>query len=103
MNEIIDAAYKTGIDAALEASTLVLNYWPNPLNKKFDKNLVMHIFEKNEGIGNYATIADKESENIIIKNIRQHKLLKTHGIIAEESDPSNIASPYRWLIDPIDG
>jgi myo-inositol-1(or 4)-monophosphatase len=103
MNEIIEAAYTTAIDAALEASTHVLTYWPNPLNKKFDKNLIMQIFEKSEGIGNYATIADKESEDLIINKIRGHELLKTHGIIAEESNPSNASSPFQWLIDPIDG
>jgi len=103
MNKIIDVAYQTAIDAAIAASNHVLTYWPNPLNKKFDKNLVMQIFEKNEGIGNYATIADKESENIIIEHIQRHELLKTHGIVAEESDPTNASSPFRWLIDPIDG
>jgi myo-inositol-1(or 4)-monophosphatase len=103
MEQILEAAYQTAIAAAIEAGNHVLRYWPNPLNKHFDKNLVLQIFEKNEGVGNYATIADTESEAIIIKRIKENKLFNTHSIIAEESTPANTSAEYKWLIDPIDG
>lgn len=36
-----DEIYKTAFAAAVKASELVLQYWPNPLNPHFDKNKLM--------------------------------------------------------------
>ena len=100
---LLDEIYQTALDAAIKASELVLQYWPNPLNPHFDKNKVMEIFEKNTGTGNYATIADTESEDLIIKMIQENPSLKNHTILAEESGGNKTQSPYLWIIDPIDG
>lgn len=96
-------AYITAITAAISAGKHILKYWPNPLNHQFDKSLVMEIFEKAEGTGNYATIADKESEKIIKAAILKQPLLKTHRIIGEETEEIVTDSEYQWAIDPIDG
>lgn len=96
-------AYKTAINVGIKASEHILKYWPNPSNPLFDQNLVIQIFEKNQGIGNYATIADKESEDIILAAIQHDPLLKGHRIIAEESDEVITTSDWQWTIDPIDG
>lgn len=100
---ITEQAYKTAIAAGVKASEHVLKYWPSPSNPHFDRNLVMQIFEKSQGTGNYATIADKESEDIILTAIQQNPSLKDHRIIAEESDEITTASEWQWIIDPIDG
>lgn len=100
---ITEHVYKTAIAAGVKASEHILKYWPNPSNPHFDKDLVMEIFEKNQGTGNYATIADKESENIILAAIQNDPLLNGHRIIAEESDEVTTASDWQWIIDPIDG
>lgn len=100
---IIEAqAYKTAIEAGVSAAELIMKYWPNPTNKDFDKDLTLEVFEK-EGVGNYATIADKESEKIILNSIKSQELLNTHRIIAEESDEIVSESEWQWIIDPIDG
>lgn len=102
-NKVLDEAYKTAMEAAIEAGKHILTYWPNPLNGAFNKDLVLEIFEKNEGIGNYATIADTTSENIILSKIKSNPLLSDHSILAEESEETKGDSPYQWVIDPIDG
>lgn len=100
---IFDEVYKTAFAAAVKASDLVLQYWPNPLNSRFDKSKVMEVIEKNNGTGNYATIADTEAEDLIIKMIQENSVLKDHEILAEETGGKKANSDYTWIIDPIDG
>lgn len=100
---ILDEVYETALDAAIKASALVLRYWPNPLNPQFDKAKVMEVFDKSNGTGNYATIADTEAEDLIINIIQANPNLKGHGILAEESGGNSAASAFQWIIDPIDG
>ncbi|MHC4840650.1 MAG: inositol monophosphatase family protein [Planctomycetota bacterium] len=47
------------------------------------------------------TIADSESEKVIIDTIRDH--CPSHSILAEESGEMLQDSPYCWIIDPVDG
>jgi myo-inositol-1(or 4)-monophosphatase len=100
---VLDEVYKIAFAAAVKASELVLQYWPNPLNAHFDKSKVMEVFEKSDGTGNYATIADTEAEDLIIKMIQENPVLKDHEILAEESGGKKANSDYKWIIDPIDG
>lgn len=103
LDKILDVAYTTALDAAIDAGNHILDYWPHPLNPQFKKDLVLQIFEKNQGIGNYATIADTASEEIIINKINHNPSLRSHSILAEESDEVETESPFQWVIDPIDG
>lgn len=89
--------------AAAKAGKHTLHYWPNPSNPHFNREMVMKIFEKSEGVGNYATIADRESEEIIISELQKEPLLKQFSIIAEESDGISADPVNQWIIDPIDG
>lgn len=58
-----------------------------------------------KGRANLVTIADKESEALIIRGIRER--YPDHAILAEESGAltaqGNIQAPFRWIIDPLDG
>lgn len=47
-----------------------------------------------------VTIADKRSEENIIRIIK--KEFPDHAFLAEESTPQG-SSPYKWIIDPLDG
>lgn len=85
--EVADVAYKVGIEAAIKASLLVLQYWPNVLNQHFNQTLNLNIEEKGQGTGNYVTSADKGSEKLIIEAIQANPVLIEHKIAAEESDP----------------
>lgn len=99
---IEEQAYKTAIEAAIRASNLILPYWPNLLNTTFDKKLVNKIFEK-EGVGNYSTIADNKSEEVIKQTIRRQSLLKNHSIMGEEKGEVTGDRDWVWIVDPIDG
>lgn len=48
-----------------------------------------------------VTIADKESETVIINKI--HSIYPEHSILSEESGAENHESDYLWVIDPLDG
>lgn len=100
---IENSAYKAAVAAAIAAGRHVLKYWPNGLNQMFDKNKALQIFANKDGVGNYATIADIESEKIILQTIQNNPDLKNHQIVAEESGGISTDSEYQWLIDPIDG
>jgi myo-inositol-1(or 4)-monophosphatase len=58
-----------------------------------------------KGRANLVTIADKESEDLIIRGIRSR--FPGHAILAEDSGAVHAAgadsSQVRWLIDPMDG
>lgn len=48
-----------------------------------------------------VTEADEASEEFILKEI--HKAYPDHNFLSEESGAGNSRSPFRWIIDPIDG
>ncbi|MFA6609933.1 MAG: inositol monophosphatase family protein [Candidatus Omnitrophota bacterium] len=50
---------------------------------------------------NIVTDVDKSAEAMIIKAISRS--FPGHSILSEESEPRNNTSPYRWVIDPLDG
>ncbi len=50
---------------------------------------------------NIVTDIDKKAEDIIIRKIK--KCFPRHDILSEESPPINTGSPYKWIIDPLDG
>ncbi|MEK7748007.1 MAG: inositol monophosphatase family protein [Nitrospirota bacterium] len=50
---------------------------------------------------NLVTQIDTLSEQTIVANIRKH--FRHHQILAEEGHNYESTSPYRWVIDPLDG
>jgi len=54
-----------------------------------------------KGDKNLVTEVDKESERLIVEHLHSH--FPEHNIIAEEGDYLQCDSPYRWIIDPVDG
>jgi myo-inositol-1(or 4)-monophosphatase len=54
-----------------------------------------------KGIINIVTEADRQSEEMIVSAILGR--YPGHDILAEEKDRSPQGSPYRWIIDPLDG
>jgi myo-inositol-1(or 4)-monophosphatase len=53
-----------------------------------------------KGRANLVTVADKESEALIIRRIRER--YPSHAILAEESG-ALLGSEAKWIIDPLDG
>jgi myo-inositol-1(or 4)-monophosphatase len=54
-----------------------------------------------KGAVNLVTEMDFRSERIIVSEIR--KRCPEHGFLAEEKAQERTSSPYRWIIDPLDG
>ena len=48
-----------------------------------------------------VTVADAEAEQAVISGIRA--LYPSHAILSEESGAADSGSPFRWVIDPLDG
>lgn len=82
---------KFAIETAQKSGDLIMSYF-----KKDEK-----LSYKRKGYNDIATIADTESEKLIIKEINDN--FPGHKILAEESGGHAENSDYRWLIDPIDG
>jgi len=54
-----------------------------------------------DGINNLVTEVDRQAEAVIIDTIRG--AFPDHAIISEEEGTMMTDSPYKWVIDPIDG
>ena len=54
-----------------------------------------------KGTVNLVTEMDFRSEEIIVSEIR--KRFPSHNFLAEEKAKKQTASPFRWIIDPLDG
>lgn len=76
------------IDVAREAGGVLKHYM----------NREKHVELK--GRANLVTVADKESEALIIRRIRER--YPDHAILAEESGAS-AGGAAKWIIDPLDG
>ncbi len=100
---VLSEGFNSAINAAIAASEPILAYWPGPSNQLFDREQVMQIIEKDHGTGNYATVADIESEEVIKDVIQKNPLFSFHTIVGEESDRVEGSSEWQWIIDPIDG
>jgi myo-inositol-1(or 4)-monophosphatase len=59
------------------------------------------IIDNKEGINNLVTEVDTKAETRIIDIIKNK--YPEHSIISEEMGEFNTPSPYKWIIDPIDG
>ncbi|MCX7983895.1 MAG: inositol monophosphatase [Bacteroidetes bacterium] len=79
------------IDAAQEAGAYLRDNIGN----------IQHIERKGGEATNLVTEIDKQSEQIILRKIRQH--YPDHDFLGEESGAHKISSPYRWIVDPLDG
>lgn len=54
-----------------------------------------------KGAVDIVTEMDKKAEALIIGEIR--KAFPDHGILTEESSEMVASTPYRWIVDPLDG
>ncbi len=84
-----EALYETACCAARRSGEIVMQ------NFGFEKKISY------KGRINPVTNVDLQSERIIIDTIKER--YPDHDIITEESDHKQEGSPYRWIIDPLDG
>ena len=89
--EFLDCAQQCAQEAADAASKVLKKYWGK-----------LKSVETKSAPSDLVTIADKESEEAIIRVIRSY--FPDHAILGEESGlEDRHHSPYQWIIDPLDG
>jgi histidinol-phosphatase len=75
--------------AAHEAGKLTLKYFQAPLTPDWKAD------------ASPVTVADRESEQVLRRIISSS--YPDHAILGEEYGENNPSSPFRWIVDPIDG
>jgi myo-inositol-1(or 4)-monophosphatase len=84
------ALLQLAVDAAREAGAMLREKLGTPLN-----------IQLKSAHNDLVTDGDKASEALIVARIRAE--YPAHRILAEEGTTGAEASPFRWLIDPVDG
>lgn len=81
---------KVIVEAATEAGKIIQSYFQGTFS-----------IGNKEGINNLVTEVDTKAETKIIEIIKSY--YPDHYIISEEVGELSTPSPYKWIIDPIDG
>jgi myo-inositol-1(or 4)-monophosphatase len=84
-NQFLEAAVET----AMEAGGLLLAEFDRPAKISY------------KGEVDLVTQADRRSEQAIVARLRS--FFPKHAIVAEEGGGQEGDSPYRWIVDPLDG
>lgn len=80
------------IQAARRAGNIILRY----------SNQLDRLDVESKGRNDFVTVVDRQAESEIIAAIQ--RAFPDHSILAEETGlTQNDASPYKWIIDPLDG
>jgi histidinol phosphatase-like enzyme (inositol monophosphatase family) len=88
----IRAYLDTAVSVAEAAGPIALRYFRNPVD----------VEDKSGGNAfDPVTRADREVESNIRADLERH--FPDHGILGEEEAERESESPYRWVLDPIDG
>jgi myo-inositol-1(or 4)-monophosphatase len=97
---LFTAIAKPPIFAAMIETTLrqATNEAAAIIKEYFDKSFTI---SNKEGINNLVTEVDHKSEQVIIEVIKNS--FPDHFILSEEVGALAQNSPYKWIIDPIDG
>jgi myo-inositol-1(or 4)-monophosphatase len=65
------------------------------------KHFRQHVKIEYKGAVDLVTVADRESEALILERIRHH--FPSHDVIGEEGTRIETGSDYKWYVDPLDG
>jgi myo-inositol-1(or 4)-monophosphatase len=60
-----------------------------------------HVKIEYKGDVDLVTVADRQSEALILERIRRH--FPTHDVMGEEGTRIETGSDYKWYVDPLDG
>ena len=88
-----DISIKILLQTAIIATQVAGKY----ISSQFENDLFVDF----KGPSNMVTQVDREAERMIISLV--HDQFPDHRILAEETDEIIGNSPYRWIIDPLDG
>ena len=86
LKDLLEAA----TEAAYQAGKITLNYFQSA-----------HFEVETKSDDSPVTLADKNAEKFIRQFVQKH--FPDHAALGEEFGETGGSSPYRWIIDPIDG
>ncbi len=86
---VLDQAYRVAVEAAIEAGRILRWHFRSGLE-------IQH-----KGEIDLVTEADRASEHAILSRLRS--AFPDHAVLAEESGGTARASPWLWVVDPLDG
>ena len=69
------------------------------IRRDFDKPIKVRF--KNRSSINLVTAADQAADRLIRQTILRR--FPSHDLLTEESSPTGKGSPYKWIVDPLDG
>ncbi len=92
---MFDSGNREFLEIAVEAAKKAGKYVINNIGSLKEKDI------ESKQISDFVTRIDKESENIIIKIIKEK--FSDHSFLAEESPGASEITTYQWIIDPLDG
>jgi myo-inositol-1(or 4)-monophosphatase len=69
------------------------------IRRNFDRKIIVSF--KNDSPINLVTKTDQEADRMIRRLIR--KSFPNHDFLTEESTPTDNLSPFKWIVDPLDG
>jgi myo-inositol-1(or 4)-monophosphatase len=87
----VDELRSTLFLALKRAGSLILKKFDGPLHTRF----------KNKSSINLVTIVDQQADRLIRKTILRR--FPNHDLLTEESTPTGKGSPFKWIVDPLDG
>ena len=87
--------YKDFLETATKAASLAGGIIMKNLGKLSREDIKIKM------AADFVTRVDKESEEVIIKTIKE--TFPDHNFLAEESAHQDTDSDYQWIIDPLDG
>lgn len=85
----LDHALEFAKTISREAGQLLTEYWRRGVVAEY------------KGAIDLVSEADRTSEKLILDRIRA--AYPDHAILAEESGSNHNSSPYKWIVDPLDG
>jgi histidinol phosphatase-like enzyme (inositol monophosphatase family) len=86
---IFDELLELALEAAREAGEVALRYFTRDVQVELKSDQTP------------VTVADREGEKLLRARIERR--FPDHGIVGEEFGVVRAHSPYRWILDPIDG
>jgi myo-inositol-1(or 4)-monophosphatase len=90
---------RTNFDPAVNIAVKAARRAASVINKAANQLELLNIETKAHN--DFVTEVDRAAEAVIVDILRE--AFPEHGILAEESEPSEADAEYVWMIDPLDG
>src|ERR1700693_4585907 len=88
-HSVMNSYLEVALEAAREGGRILLSEFDHPAKISY------------KGEVDIVTQADRRSEEAVVSRLRTY--FPKHAIVAEEGGGHESDSPFRWIVDPLDG